>query len=144
MQDGKTEIPDLVMREQERSLDLLVEGCLESLGISSLRDWDVLVFLYRHQTSLASAEQLARLLGYPSTVVGDALDTLESLKLVHRSRASQGVRFYQFVFSEQHLPPDSCFRQLMSLTENRSGRLLLTKKLRQRAVAPLLMKRGAR
>ena len=118
--------------EQEKSLDLLVQGCLESLGISLIGDWDVLVFLYRHQASLASTEQIARLLGYPDNVVGEALDTLESLSLVQRSRDSQGVRLYQFVFSEVHLPPESCFRQLMTLAENRTGRLLLAKKLRQR------------
>ena len=128
------------MVEKENSLDFLVQGCLESLGISLLSDWDVLVFLYRHHASLASAEQIARLLGYPSKAVGDALDTLESLRLVQRSRASQGVRLYQFVFSEVHLPPKSCFRQLISLTENRTGRLLLAKKLRQRVSSQLAVK----
>jgi hypothetical protein len=123
-QDGKM--------ENSGSLDLLVQGYLESLGISLIGDWDVLVFLYRHQASLASTEQIARLLGYPGNVVGDALDTLESLRLVQRSRDSHGVRLYQFVFSEVHLPPESCFRQLMTLAENRTGRLLLAKKLRQR------------
>jgi hypothetical protein len=36
------------------------------------------------------------MLGYPSTVVADALDHMESVKLIRRSRASQGVRLYQF------------------------------------------------
>jgi hypothetical protein len=126
--------------EQEKSLDFLVQECLESLGISLLGDWDVLVFLYRHQVSVASTEQIARLLGYPANVVGDALDTLESLRLVQRSRDSQGVRLYQFVFSEVHLPPESCLRQLLTLAENRTGRLLLAKKLRQRVGSHLVGK----
>ena len=103
---------------------------LETLDLSLLADWDVLVFLYRHRASLASAEQIARLLGYTGTVVGDALDRLESLGLVQRSRASQGVRLLFLVSTP---PPLDGFQQLMSLAENRNGRLLLAKKLRQRA-----------
>jgi DNA-binding MarR family transcriptional regulator len=105
----------------------------EKLGISSLADCDLLVFLYRHKASLASAEQLASLLGYPSRAVADALERLESQKLVERSRASRGVRLYQFVLSEAHLAPETCFRRLMSLAENRTGRLLLGKHLRRGA-----------
>jgi hypothetical protein len=106
---------------------------LKDLGVSLLSDWDVLVFLYRHQASLTSAEQIARLLGYPSKTVGGALERLESQKLVKRSRPSQGVRFYQFVFPEAHLDPESCFRQLIKFADNRSGRLLLVKHLRRSA-----------
>jgi hypothetical protein len=120
------------MAETDKSPDILVQECLKSLEISLLGDWDVLVFLYRHRASLASAEQLARLLGYPSKAVGDALDRLESQRLIQRSRSSQGVRFYQFLFSEANLAPESCFRRLMSLAENRTGRLLLVNNLRQR------------
>jgi len=108
------------------SPDLVVEKCLGNLGISSLDAWDVLVFLYRHRTSLASADQIARLLGYPGTAVGEALDTLESLGLIRGSRAVQGVRLYQFVFSEALLFSGG---DVMRLAEHRSGRLLLTKKL---------------
>ncbi len=111
------------MVESEKSLDLHVQECLESLSISSLGDWDVLVFLYRHRASLASIEQIARLVGRPSKVVGEALDRLESLGLVQRSRDSQGLRFYNF----GHDPPWSCFWELMSLAESRKGRLQITK-----------------
>jgi hypothetical protein len=115
----------------DKSLDLQIQQCLKQLGISSAIDWDVLAFVCRHQASLASAEQMARLLGYPSTVVGDALDHLESLKLIRRSRASQGVRLYQFGSSELDPPSQSCVRQLITLAENPAGRSLLTKKLTQ-------------
>jgi hypothetical protein len=121
------------LMEKEKSLDILVPECLKALGISLLVDWDVLIFLYRHPFSLGSAAQIARLLGYPSRAVGDSLETLESLSLVRRSRSSQGMHLYQFVFSEVHIAPKSCFRQLMSLAENRTGRLLLVKNLRRRA-----------
>jgi DNA-binding transcriptional MocR family regulator len=115
--------------EQEKPLGLLVEECLESLDLALLADWDVLIFLCRHRASLASAGQIARLLGYTSSVVGDALDRLESRGLLQRSRASKGVRLYQFLNS----PPLDGFQQLISLAESRNGRLLLGKKLRQRA-----------
>jgi hypothetical protein len=117
---------------EDRGLDFQIQECLKGLGISSPADWDVLVFVYRHQASLANAEQIARLLGYPGNTVGDALDTLESLKLIRRSRASQGVRLYQYASSEADHPTHGCFRQLIALTENRAGRLQLVKKLRQR------------
>jgi hypothetical protein len=107
-----------------------IQECLRVVGIALLAEWDVLIFLYRHRASLASAEQIARLLGHPSKAVGLALERLESLKMVQRSRSSQGVRFYRFVSSEAQLAPDSCFRRLLSLAENRPGRLLLVKHLR--------------
>ncbi len=115
--------------DQENSLDLLVRGCLHKLGISSLAQWDVLVFLHRHHLSLTSAEQIARFLGYQYKVVSDALDTLEVLGLVRRSRPSQGVRIYQAVFSEGH--PLPALLQLNS-AQDRAGRLLLVQHLRQR------------
>jgi predicted transcriptional regulator len=119
------------MAEKNKSSDILVQECLKGLGISLLGDWDVLIFLYRHRVILGSSEQIASLLGYPSQAVSDALDRLESQGLVRRSRSSLGVRFYQFVFSEGHLAPESYFRRLISLAQNRSGRLLLAKRLRQ-------------
>jgi predicted transcriptional regulator len=116
--------------ENNKLSDILIQECFKTLGISLFGDWDVLIFLYRHQFSLSSAEQIARLLGYTSQSVGDALNRLESQGLVQRSRFSQGVRFYQFVSSEAHLAPDSSLRRLMSLAENRNGRLLLATHLR--------------
>jgi transcription initiation factor IIE alpha subunit len=116
--------------ENVESSDALVQECLKNLGLSLLGDWDVLVFLYRHQSSLASAEQIACLLGHSSKAVGAALEKLESQKLIQRSRSSQGVRFYQFVPPKPHIAPESCFRQLISFADSRSGRLLLVKHLR--------------
>jgi DNA-binding IclR family transcriptional regulator len=104
---------------------------LKSLGISLLGDWDVLNFLYRHRVVLGSSEQIARLLGYPTKAVSDALDRLEPQGLIKRTRSSEGVWLYQFVFSGTHLAPESCFRRLMSLVENRTGRLLLVNRLRK-------------
>ena len=49
---------------EENPLDAEVEGWLKALGVDSLCQWDVLVFLCRHLASLVSAEHIARLLGY--------------------------------------------------------------------------------
>jgi hypothetical protein len=46
---------------QDNPPDLLVEGWLKTLGIESLCQWDVLVFLYRHQPTLVRAEYMSRL-----------------------------------------------------------------------------------
>jgi hypothetical protein len=60
-----------------------------------------------------------------------ALDVLETLGFVERSRATHGVRLYQFT-----LPPDSprrdSFERLVALAESRAGRLRLLKVLRPR------------
>jgi DNA-binding MarR family transcriptional regulator len=80
---------------EDNQPDLQVNGWFKTLGIESLCQWDVLVFLYRHQSSLVSAEHIPRFLGYANAEVVAALDSLESSGLVERSRVSQGVRLYQ-------------------------------------------------
>ena len=132
-----------VKLSEEAPENLLVQQCLQSLGITVLCDWDVLVFLYRHPTSLASVEQIARFVGCPGNTVGDALDKLESRGLIKRSRVSQDARMYQFVYSEGLLAPESCFRQLLALTEDRTGRLRLVQKLKRQRVGPRLVREGS-
>src|SRR5262245_2673615 len=56
----------LTMAQNPSPSDPEVAGWLHTLGVASLCQWDVLVFLYRHQTTLLGAADLARLLGYPS------------------------------------------------------------------------------
>jgi hypothetical protein len=108
-----------------------VEAWFRTLGLESLTQWDMLVFLYRHQTSLVGAEFIARLLGYATAPVVDALDVLESLGLVERSRALQGVRLYQFA-QPADPPRRDAFARLTALAESRTGRLRLYKKLKPR------------
>jgi hypothetical protein len=110
--------------------DLPVESLLQTLGIDSLCQWDLLVFLYRHHVSLVNAEHIARLLGYPTGEAVTALDTLESLGLVKRSRVSQGVRLYQFT-GPADPPRADALDRLITLTESRAARLLLAKKLQR-------------
>ena len=117
------------MAEDNRP-DLQVEGWLKTLGIESLCQWDVLVFLYRHQSSLVSAEHIARFLGYATAEVVAALDSLESSGLVERSRVSQGVRLYQVTASADPARRDA-LEQLMALADSHTVRLLLARR-RQR------------
>ena len=112
--------------------DVRVDAWLNIVKISDLSEWDVLIFFYRHGTSLASAENIALLLGYSKSVVGKALDALGILGVVQRSRSSQRVRLYRFI-----LPPEAIYqeslKQLLELSETRSGRLIVIRRLRQRA-----------
>jgi DNA-binding MarR family transcriptional regulator len=119
--------PNLVI-ESEKDMELDVR-CLEGMGISLLSEWDVLVFVYRHGASLTSADQIARLVGYESTVVDGALKRLEREKLMERSRPSQGVRFYR-ILASMDAGHRRCLQQLVSLSESRAGRLLLAKRLK--------------
>jgi DNA-binding MarR family transcriptional regulator len=114
--------------ERERTLETLLQSCVDSVGISLLCDWDVFAFVYRHVTSLTSADQIARLVGYESKVVGGALDRLERQKLIERSRPSRGVRLYR-VLTSKDIAHRRCLRELVTLSESRAGRLELAKRL---------------
>ena len=127
--------------DQGKNLDFQIQECLRHLGIASPVEWDVLAFVYRHQASLTNADQIARMLGYPSTVVADALDHMESGKLIRRSRASQGVRLYQFGSLEADPQSHGYFQQLITLAEKPAGRLVLIKKLQQHRTSLSLAKK---
>src|SRR5215471_3387175 len=99
-----------------------VAGWLHTLGVVSLCQWDVLIFLYRHQATLLGAADLARLLGYPSDSIVVALDVLEVLALVARSRVSQGARLYQFSVPLDS-PRGTAFARLQALAAHRAGRV---------------------
>ena len=116
---------------QDNQPDLQVEGWLKTLGIESLCQWDVLVFLYRHQSSLVSAEHIARFLGYATAEVVAALDSLESSGFVERSRVSQGVRLYQLT-APADPPRRDALERLLPFVDSHTGRLvrlLLARKL---------------
>jgi hypothetical protein len=109
--------------------DAEIDGWIHTLGITLRCQWDVLVFLYRHQTSLVGAEFIARLLGYASDPVVAALDVLESLGFVQRSRVSQIVRLYQFTVPSDPQRADA-WACLLALGSDRAGRVRLSKRLR--------------
>jgi hypothetical protein len=106
-----------------------ISGWLNTLGVTSLCQWDVLFFVYRHQTSLVGADFIARLLGYPNGRVVDALDVLEFLGFVHRSRVSQIARLYQFTVPSEPEREDA-WKRLLALASHRAGRVRLAIHLR--------------
>src|SRR6202049_3262122 len=112
-----------------KPLESPVQTCLDSMGISLLSEWDVLAFVYRHGARRASSDQIARLIGYESTVVRAALDRLESENLIERSRPSNGVRFYRILASAD-AGRQRRLQQIVSLSETRAGRLQLAKRLK--------------
>ncbi len=113
---------------QDNQPNLQVEGWLKTLGIEALCQWDVLVFLYRHQSSLVSAEHIARFLGYATAEVVAALDSLESSGLVERSRVSQGVRLYQLTAPADPARRDA-LEWLTTLADSHTVRLLPARRL---------------
>jgi hypothetical protein len=117
------------MMPHEHISDAEIDGWLTTLGITSLCQWDVLVFLYRHQTSLVGADFIARLLGYASDPVVDALEVLEHLGLVARSRVSQIVCLYQLTVPPNP-PRGEAWARLLALARHRAGRVRLSTRLR--------------
>jgi DNA-binding MarR family transcriptional regulator len=110
-------------------MDLSLETCLKSLGISLLTELDVLVFVHRRKTTLTSVNQIASLIGHDEAAVSDALGQLEREKLIEPSKSSQGLRFYR-ILPQRDAGRQQCFRQLVSLSETRNGRLQLAKHLK--------------
>ena len=115
--------------QDEPISDAEIDGWLNILGITSLCQWDVAVFLYRHQISLVGANLIAHLLGYASEPVVAALDALDLVGLVDRSRVSQVVRLYQFTVPSDPQRRDAWTR-LLGLASHRVGRVRLAGRLR--------------
>ena len=114
----------------EYSRDALVLDGLQTLGVAFLTEWDVLTFIYQHGASLCTAAQIARLVGYDKAETIAALQKLEALSLIERSRVMQGIRFYRL-----SVPTDPvrhrCLVEMMGLTQDRAGRLLALKHLKR-------------
>jgi DNA-binding MarR family transcriptional regulator len=108
--------------------DLQVDGWLEDVGIFQLSEWDAWTFFYRHGTSLLSAGQIALLLGHDKRAVGKALENLVVLGLVQRSRSSRVARFYRFASQS----PRASMEQLLNLSNSRTGRLLVARRIVER------------
>jgi DNA-binding transcriptional ArsR family regulator len=115
---------------------------LSTLGIEHLAEWDVLSFIHSHGASLSSAEKIAALLGYSRPEVGSALESLTAKGLVERSRNSRGVRLYRFIGAGPNDSLKLALEELMKIAEDRQGRLLLAKQLRQNPRREDLRERG--
>jgi DNA-binding MarR family transcriptional regulator len=117
------------MPPEERDEVPGISQSLKALGVTHLSEWDVLTFLYRHAASLCTATQIATLTGYDKVETGVALNKLETLDLIQRSRLSQGIRIYKFLEPTEPARRSSLI-ELMSLADHRAGRLLLLKHLK--------------
>lgn len=126
---------------ENRTADAVVKH-LGTLGIADLAEWDVLAFVHHHGTSLASAEQIAALVGCTKAAVGAALESLTAKGLVKRSRNSHGVRLYQSVVGFPGDPAQLALEEVLKVAENRQGRLLLIAQLRRRECGKDLRQRG--
>jgi hypothetical protein len=115
--------------------DVPVLERLQTLGVALLTEWDALAFIYNHPTSLCTAAQIAQSIGYEKAETGAALQKLETLGLIQRSRVSQGIRFYRF-----SAPSDPVHQaglvELMNLAQDRAGRVLLLKHLSRSRLEP--------
>jgi DNA-binding MarR family transcriptional regulator len=115
--------------QHEHLSDAEIDRQLKTLGIASLCQWDVLIFLYHHQTSLVGANLIAHFLGYASDPVVAALDMLAFLGLVERSRVSQVARLYQFTVPSDPQRRDA-WTALLPMAGHRAGRMSLARHLR--------------
>lgn len=118
----------VIAQENENVADADVQRWLQSVGVESRCQLEVLTFLHRHPITLLPPEYLARLLGYPTEPVVAALDSLSALQLLKWSAQSRGARSYQFVAPSVPSRTDALER-LLALSDHRSGRLLLGKHL---------------
>ena len=105
----------------------MIDEWLKTLGIDTICQWDVVIFLHRHRTTLLDAENLARLMRYKAAPIVVALESLETLGLVERSRLSQGARLYQLTRLEG--PRGGALAELLTLSETRTGRLKVAERL---------------
>ncbi len=127
----------------EEQEDFLVRERLAALGLATLSEWDALAFIYRHGNSLTSSIQLAHFLGDDRSAISSALNRLESLGFVERSRGSQGIRLFRFSIPTDPLR-SAWLIGLLKLSETRTGRLLLLKHLRRDSPQPLRRSGGLR
>ena len=111
----------------ETNSEALVQSFLERTGITLLSVWDMLDFVYRHGPTLTTTGQIARLIGYESTVVAAALDRLESQEFIERVGPAGETRLHRMVVSAN--VEQRWIRHFVSLSETRAGRQLLTRLL---------------
>ena len=116
----------MIAQESVNVADADVHHWLQSVGVESLCQLEVLTFLHRHRSTLLPPEYLARLLGYRTEPVVDALDWLSGAQLIKWS--AQSRHSYQFIVPSVPSRTDALER-LLALSAHRSGRLLLRRHL---------------
>jgi DNA-binding MarR family transcriptional regulator len=113
---------------EDTMIDDDVRACLHIIGVESPCQWDLVVFLSRHRTTLMSAESLARLVGYRCETVTAALDSLEALQLVKRA-GSHGARLYEM--ARVAPPRRAALERLLAMSDVREGRIVVWRHLRR-------------
>jgi hypothetical protein len=113
---------------EEKFLDTQLDECLDTWGISSVEEWDLLAFLHGHRQILVTLEQISRLLGYREPIVRKALEKMEKAGLVQRSRSSRDVRFYGLI-KAVNVSNQGCFELLLQLFEKPLLRSLVVSRL---------------
>jgi hypothetical protein len=107
-----------------------VQDWLQTIGVASLCEWDVLAFMHGHQATLMPPHTFARLMGYRHETVAAALESLAAAQLLQLSPEAHGARLYQFCVPAD---PSRCeaLERLLALSHHRRGRLLLSRNLRR-------------
>ena len=118
------------MITEENVADADVQHWLQTVGVESRCELEVLTFFHRHRITLLPPDYLARLLGYPVESVVAALDSLATLQLLEWSPQTQGARTYEFIVPAV-VARSEALERLLALSAHRSGRLLLGKHLRR-------------
>ena len=108
-----------------------VQRWLETIGVESLCQWDVIVFLNRHQTILMSPEQLARRMGYPTATILGTLDSLAAHGFVRLFSGSSDARLYESTTPTEPSQHEA-LGQLLVLADDCPDCLLLREYLRRR------------
>ena len=111
-------------------MEIPFEQHLETLDISAIAEWDVLAFLHRHGTTIASAAHMVRLIGYSPSVVESALENLIRAGLILGSRGSDGIGLYRLIPLDTPARQD-CLEALIKMGDRRNGRLQLIRALRK-------------
>jgi hypothetical protein len=127
--------------EESSMANTQIERCLATWGISVLEEWDLLVFLCRHQNSLLTVEQISMLLGPGTPAIRQALRTSETAGLIRCSRSSQGIRFYRLAASVDRARQDA-FELLVSLLKNPLARDFVTRRLARAPVPGRSLRRS--
>lgn len=108
---------------------------LSLLGIRTLTEWDMLVFLHRHAFSLLDCEDIRRLAGFDNQKIAAAVIRLRELGLIKPIQNLEGC--YLFLEIPEQSDQRRAFTNLMTLADNRFVRLAVMQRLNGRTKAPI-------
>lgn len=108
-----------------------IQRILDSIGVlRQPRDLDLLLFFVRHPRVLLTSDQIAALLGYDVTPLGQSLEVLLAAGLVMRTQLpTRAARLYVLAGS---VPHGGGLPSLVELASTREGRLAMRDALKNR------------